>query len=506
LRIPFQRVSFFAFLSLRLIAAAAETPIKWACIGNSITQGPSATEAYPAKLQNLLGPAFQVQNDGVSGKTLLKKGDFSYWTQGKLDSVFKLKPDIITIKLGTNDSKPINWDNHKGEFEADLTALIDTLSGISSKPRIFLVIPCPAFVDQGGSAGIRGTVIKNEVIPLIKKVAAAKKLTTIDAYTALLGHQNFFGDGVHPNAEGHDSLASVIYRTWLSKATRIACMGNSITHYAFGTPGTVAKDAYPVRLNMLLGRDYWVENDGQSGAYMMKNSLMPYYKLPLLARINKLVPNIVTIKLGTNDSRPQYWNRDAFIADYKFMLDTLGKINPKPKIFMCLPAPAFMRDGQWQFQGINDSLMVAQTIPAIKQVAAERGLTLIDLRAPLAAHQELVPDGVHPNAVGQDTLAHAMFRALTAYTVSTSPSPSRVPEYPEITLDRNGLSIALRQAASGRATARLYGLGGRLVAETSLTAASPAMLSVAGLAPGRYFVAVESAYGLAVKAVTLRQP
>jgi acyl-CoA thioesterase-1 len=79
-------------------------PLKWACIGNSITQGDSPAAAYPAKLGKLLGPGFAVENDGVSGTTLLKAGDFSYWKQGKLANVFALKPEIITIKLGTNDS------------------------------------------------------------------------------------------------------------------------------------------------------------------------------------------------------------------------------------------------------------------------------------------------------------------------------------------------------------------------------------------------------------------
>jgi acyl-CoA thioesterase I len=502
------------FLSLSALAlssiafAETEAPIKWACIGNSITQGPSATDAYPAKLQKLLGPAFQVENDGSSGRTLLKKGDYSYWTQGRLANVFAFKPDIVSIKLGTNDSKPVNWDTHKGEFEGDLLALIDTLGTLPTKPKIYLVIPCPAFSDAGGAGGIRGSVITNEIIPIIKKVAAARNLDLIDVYTPMLTQKALFPDNVHPTAVGHDSLAAYFFRTHLSQVTRIACIGNSITHYAFGTPGTVMKDAYPMRLNMLLGRGYWVENDGQSGAYMMKVSPDPYYKLPLLGRIYRLAPNIVTIKLGTNDPRLQYWNRDAYMADYKSMLDTLNNIGSKPKIYMCLPAPSFKRNGEWQFQGINDSLIVAQTIPAINQVAADRGLTpnLIDLHAPMAAHQDLLPDGVHPNAEGQDSLAHLVYRALKAGTVSARETAAPpVPGYPDIQVRHGILTVTVTASGNSAPGARavLYDISGKQAAEMALKAGRASSLSLEGMAPGRYFLAVETRQGHAVKTVTI---
>jgi acyl-CoA thioesterase I len=490
-------------LGAALSSAQPASPIRWACIGNSITAGPSATDAYPAKLQSLLGPAFLVENDGVSGRTLLKKGDFSYWDKGKLANVFAFKPDIVTIKLGTNDSKPINWDTHKGEFEGDLAALIDTLGTISSKPKVYLMIPCPAFSDGSGSGGIRGTVIASEIIPLIKKVALAKNVPTIDLYTPMLAHKALFPDNVHPNAVGHDSISRIIFRTHLSKVSRIACIGNSITHYAFGTPGTEMKDAYPMRLNMLYGRDYWVENDGQSGAYMQRVSPNPYYKLSLLGRAMKLVPQIVTIKLGTNDSRPQAWNTAPFIADSKFLLDSLGKISPKPRIVICLPIPSFKRNGEFQFQNINDSIIVNHTIPALKKVAEERGLQVVDLYAVMKNHEALVPDGVHPNAAGQDTIAHVLWRALKSPPVTARGTMPWKAAYPDISVDRGTLSVTLGGGDNGYG--RLYAMDGRQVLELTLRDGEASVASLAGYAPGRYFLAVERAQGgpLAVKSVTI---
>jgi acyl-CoA thioesterase-1 len=256
-------VPMFLAAALALGQAQTTRPIKWACIGNSITEGAGATVAYPIQLGNKLGPAFQVENDGVSGCTLLKKGDTPYWTKGKLANVFAFKPDIISIKLGTNDSKDYNW-THKADFAQDLQSLIDTLGRISPKPQIWLCLPAPAWAN---GFSISGTVIENEVIPLIKQVAQSNNLNIIDTHTPLLNKSALFSDGVHPNDEGADSIATAIFRAFKEKATRIACIGNSITDYAF--PGSAADaveaDAYPIRLNMLLGRGYFVENDGVTG-------------------------------------------------------------------------------------------------------------------------------------------------------------------------------------------------------------------------------------------------
>ena len=58
-------------------------PVRIACVGDSITQGVGAVKgkSYPSQLQALLGDKWLVRNFGVSGRTLLKKGDFPYWKE-----------------------------------------------------------------------------------------------------------------------------------------------------------------------------------------------------------------------------------------------------------------------------------------------------------------------------------------------------------------------------------------------------------------------------------------
>ena len=206
-------------------ATGAQTPIHLACIGNSITQASDALGPYPMRLGKLLGSGYLVENEGVSGTTLLKKGDVPYWTQGRLKQALAFNPKIVTIKLGTNDSKPQNW-KYKSEFEGDLKALIDTLGTLASKPVIWLCLPVPAWPVNGvNSYDINGTIIENEIIPIIKKVAADRNLKTIDLHTPMLGMKAHFADGVHPDSVGQDSLAHLIYRALTAPSVALQSPG-----------------------------------------------------------------------------------------------------------------------------------------------------------------------------------------------------------------------------------------------------------------------------------------
>jgi lysophospholipase L1-like esterase len=432
----------------QIVQAQVSTPVKWSCIGNSITQGIYAT--YEGKLDTLLGTNtvtpgfagnFTIENDGVSSMTLLKSGRssttdaagaYSYWTHGKLANVFAFQPDVITIMLGTNDSKRLNWAD-SANFVRDYTALVDTLSAMTSHPQIWLCLPCPCWSTDTSAAGIRGTVIKNGVIPRIQQVATAKGLNTIDCNTPLTNSSALFPDAIHPNNAGCDSLARIIYRAYFAKAFRVVCIGNSITQCDV-TAGNKPVDAYASKLNMLLGRDYLVENDGVSGMLMQKHrsnfGLGSYWDCGRFPHIFAFKPNLITIMLGTNDARPDYWNTTLYIRDYKAMIDTLASsITPKPAIKLCLPIPSWQVNGAWPFavgaatNGINNNLLRDSVLPAVKAIALAKGLSIIDLNTPLLnAMPSLIPasDGVHLNPAGQDTVAHIIYRNLTVSAMHVS--------------------------------------------------------------------------------------
>ena len=205
-----RRLFFAVALATALGGLAGQEPVRVACVGDSITFGHGVrdrtTNCYPAVLGRLLGEGYEARNFGVSGATLLKKGDKPYWKLGAFKQATEWQPNVVVIKLGTNDSKPQNW-KHKAEFIADLRAMADHFAALPSKPTVWLCLPVPVYQTRWG---INEATVKGEIIPIIGKVAAEKTLPTIDLHAALSGKPALFPDKIHPNAEGAALIAKAI--------------------------------------------------------------------------------------------------------------------------------------------------------------------------------------------------------------------------------------------------------------------------------------------------------
>lgn len=197
-----------------LWAVAQERKIvKIACVGNSITYGSGIKNqfqnSYPGLLSQLLGEGYDVRNFGISGRVLLNKGDRPYMHEQKFRDLLAFQPDIVTIKLGTNDSKPWNWRYGK-DFKKDLTEMLDMLQDLPSKPKIYLCLPVPAV---NSNFGINDSVITNGIIPVIRSVAKKRHLPVIDLYAVLKPHPDYYVDGIHPSEPGAALIAGELYRT-----------------------------------------------------------------------------------------------------------------------------------------------------------------------------------------------------------------------------------------------------------------------------------------------------
>lgn len=192
-------------------SAFSQSPIKVAFVGNSITQGPGRDnpDSYPLQVAAMLGDSYEVKNFGVSGRTLLKKGDYPYWNEPQFQQVKDFQPDVVVIKLGTNDSKPQNWA-HKADFVKDYLDLISEFRAHMPKDgKVYVVMPVPV---TRVNFGINPEVMNNEQRLMLMEIIQKSGAELIDLYTPLMDKPELLPDGVHPNNEGLRIMAAVVAR------------------------------------------------------------------------------------------------------------------------------------------------------------------------------------------------------------------------------------------------------------------------------------------------------
>ncbi len=125
----FKKAILFLLVVFCQLSGRTEKIIKIACVGNSITYGSGIVNrdknSYPAQLQYYLGDKYKVVNFGVSGATVLSEGDFPYISTKEYNESKAFQPDIVLIKLGTNDSKAHNW-KFSNSFLKDYKRLVNS--------------------------------------------------------------------------------------------------------------------------------------------------------------------------------------------------------------------------------------------------------------------------------------------------------------------------------------------------------------------------------------------
>ena len=200
------------------------------CVGDSITYGEGVkenreTDSYPAILDRLLSEA-GVSNDGqditvlnyaVSGKALMSTSDKPYTARPEYTDSLKEAADLYIIMLGTNDAKPFNWD--RGVYESELPAFLKTYRDAQTEagkpPYLIVMIPPRVFAVNGNDHpyDIANATIRDEIRPIITKIAEENDIAPVDLYALTEDHPEWFPDGVHPNAEGNTAIAKALFDT-----------------------------------------------------------------------------------------------------------------------------------------------------------------------------------------------------------------------------------------------------------------------------------------------------
>lgn len=184
---------------------------KVACVGDSITWGFTivnrARYSYPAVLQQLLGDGFEVRNFGHNDAAVRFDAETPYVRKKACRDSLAWEPDIVLLMLGTNDTKPWNWD--PVVFRQDYLRLVESYLALPSHPRVVLVAPIRIFKPLPVTF-LNPDVLEEGVRPVIRDIAARLQLQLVDLYDLFDG-SNFCRDGVHPQRDGARMLAQTLF-------------------------------------------------------------------------------------------------------------------------------------------------------------------------------------------------------------------------------------------------------------------------------------------------------
>ena len=204
----------FGLALLLSCATYAQDKIKVACVGNSITYGSGVADrevnAYPVKLQGMLGDKYEVGNFGKPGATLLNKGHRPYTLQQEYKDALAFAGDIVVIHLGINDTDPRNWPNYRDEFIGDYRSLMQSFREVNPNVRFLLARMTPLSDRHWRfESGTRDW--HAEIQLAIECIAKAEGVQLIDFHEPLYPYPYILEDAVHPNAEGAAILAKTVY-------------------------------------------------------------------------------------------------------------------------------------------------------------------------------------------------------------------------------------------------------------------------------------------------------
>lgn len=185
-------------------------PINIVCIGNSITAGYGSStfsKAWPGQLGKLLGRGYSVLNCGVSGTTMFKNYDESYWKTSSFLEAKNANPQILFIALGTNDADPRRWNESNAHFKSDYLDMVAQFRQNGRDPIIYVCLAPPLFGKDD-----QNNCVEQSLIPAQKEIAEQIGAYVIDYHTPLLNNSKEFPDGVHPDDKGAALLANIAYQ------------------------------------------------------------------------------------------------------------------------------------------------------------------------------------------------------------------------------------------------------------------------------------------------------
>jgi len=183
--------------------------------------------------------------------------------------------------------------------------------------------------------------------------------------------------------------------------------GDSVTAGGQHTAGgRTASELFGERVRVELGRKRDVIVNTAVGGWQVTNVADDFER-----SVARFSPDVVFIGLGLNDSRHEESGVPAFRTAYAELCRRISEAGALPvpqtsNIGLATGAP-FVR------------AHLASYVAAVREVAAEQGLPLVDHHAVWSAADEAgslaeqwMSEGCHPNAYGHRVMAHTIFETL----------------------------------------------------------------------------------------------
>ena len=189
---------------------------------------------------------------------------------------------------------------------------------------------------------------------------------------------------------------------------KVACIGDSIT-WGF-TLLNPWKQSYPALLREKLGTDYEVRNYGYNDAAARFDADTPYVNKRVYRDSLSWNPDIVLLMLGTNDTKKRNWDPEVFRRDYRRIVESYLALSSHPRVVLIAPIRIFLPLGL-PLLGLYPETMEEGVRPAIREMAADMGLELIDLQD-LFTDSSYCRDGIHPQKAGARMLADAIYAGV----------------------------------------------------------------------------------------------
>jgi len=163
------------------------------CIGDSITRGLGVSIPYPAILT------------GITGKTFINMGrDGATSSDGlsMVNSALSRNPSHVLIMYGVNDT---NQSVSSDVIAGNVIAIADRVAAAGATPVIGEVTP-----EAGDFARFNGFI--QGVNGLIRSAASERGYAVAATFNAV--GENIQSDGIHPNQEGINAIASAFDRAF----------------------------------------------------------------------------------------------------------------------------------------------------------------------------------------------------------------------------------------------------------------------------------------------------